>query len=150
MVDLEARLRARRAVLDRYLQLLARADDVGEILAVETKVAETQEAIEAAEGQLRALRDRVGLSTLEVTISDGELGALAAGPPFLRRLGEAFSVGLAGVADLALGVVVLWPLWLLGAAAFFGLRPVLRRRRIRRDTIPTGPVGAPPPAVSAA
>jgi hypothetical protein len=150
MVDVEARLRARRAVLDRYLQILARADEVGEILAVESKVAETQEAIEAAEGQLRALRDRVGLSTLEVTISDGEAGALAGGPPFLRRLGDAFEAGLAGVADLALAVVALWPLWLVGTALFFALRPALRRRRVRRETIPTGPVGAPPPAMPAA
>ncbi len=142
-VDLEARLRARRAVLDRYLQLLSRADEVGEILAVETKVAETQEAIEVADGQLRALRDRIGLSTMEVTISDGDPSVLASGPPFMRRLREAFSVGLSGLADLALGLVSLWPVWLVGAALWMWLRPFLRRRRV------VAPPVAPPPVPAA-
>jgi hypothetical protein len=128
-VDLEARLRARRAVLDRYLVLLARADDVAEILAVEARVAETQEAIEVAEGQLRALRDRVGLSTIELTISDDAPSALAGGPPFMRRVREAFAVGLAGVENLAVGIVALWPAWLILAAMGLALRALLRRRR---------------------
>lgn len=139
VADLEARLRARRAVRDRYLQLLASADEVGEILAVEAKVAETQEAIEVAEGQLRTLADRVTLATLNVTVSDEAPGVLAGAEPFGRRLGEAFAAGLAGLAELALGVVVLWPVWLLGVALVLGLRPVLRRRRVR----PVVPVPAP-------
>jgi hypothetical protein len=138
VVDLEARLRARRAILDRYLQLLARADDVGEILAVETKVAETQEAIEVAEGQLRSLRDRIGLSTIDVTISDGDVGLLADSPPFTRRLREAFAVGLAGVAEFALGLVALWPAWLIGGALFVVVRSALRRRRVAPAAAPAG------------
>ncbi|HLA63486.1 MAG TPA: DUF4349 domain-containing protein [Rhodothermales bacterium] len=150
MVDLEARLRARRAVLDRYLQLLARADEVGEILAVEAKVAETQESIEAAEGQLRGLGDRVSLATINVTVSDGDQGAIASGPPFLRRIGDAFGDGLEGMAGLAVGLVTLWPLWLIAAALFFGLRALLRRRRVSRASIPTAPVPVVPVPVAPA
>jgi len=150
-VDLEARLRARRAVLDRYLVLLARADDVGEILAVEARVAETQEAIESAQGQLRSLRDRVGLSTIEVSLTDGEPWAIGGGPPFVRRLREAFATGLAGVADLALALVALWPVWLVGGLMFAMLRPWLRRRRLPANTgaAPAGPGTGAPPAPAA-
>ena len=84
------------------------------------------------------------VTPIAVTVSDGEPGVLATGPGFGRRLGEAFEAGLAGAGGLVLGVVALWPLWLIGAALFFGLRPVLRRSRARYRA----QASAPPPSLA--
>ena len=109
-VDLEARLRARRAVEARYEAILARAGSVEDVLAVEARLAETREAIEVADGQLRGLRDRVALSTVTLTISEESPTGLTDGPGFLSRLGGAFGEGWDVFLSLVVGLVGLWPL----------------------------------------
>ncbi len=125
-VDLEARLAARRAVADRLTTLLARANSVTDVLAVQTQLAEVQEEIEAAEAQLRYLRNQVALSTITLTLFEESSTGVLAGPSFVSRLGRAFAAGWDGVIEVLVGVVVLWPLWVLGVAA------VLLYRRLRR------------------
>ncbi len=130
-VDLEARLRARRAVEARYQEILARANTVEEVLAVEARLGETREAIEAAEGRLRYLRDQVGLSTITLVLTQRTATALA-GPGFFGRLGDAFRNGWNGLTEATLTFAALWPLWLVGAALWFASRPLRRRLRTRR------------------
>lgn len=130
-VDLEARLRARRAVAERLMALLNRADTVEEILAVQTQLAQVQEEIEAAEGQLRYLRNQVALSTITLTIFEASSTGVASGIPFGRQLAEAFSTGWTGVKELVIGLVALWPLWVL-VALFVPAYRRLRRRRMAR------------------
>src|SRR5690606_33897713 len=124
--DLEARLRARRAVAERLTELLARADTVEEILAVQTQLAQVQEEIASAEGQLRYLRNQVALSTITLTIFEESATGVASGSPFFTRIGDAFAVGWEGVQELAVGLVALWPLW-----ALLALLVPLYRRHVR-------------------
>lgn len=132
-VDLEARLGARRAVAERLTALLARASTVEEILAVQTQLAEVLEEIESAEGQLRYLRNQIGLSTITLTIFEESATGVAVGTPFFRRLGDAFAVGWEGVKALLLAVVAFWPLWLLAALLWPLWRRLERRRKARRS-----------------
>lgn len=66
-VDVQARLKAKKAVEQRYLDLLNKAHSVGDILQVENELARLREEIEATEGRLRYLKDQVSLSTLTIT-----------------------------------------------------------------------------------
>ena len=129
-VDLEARLRARRAVEARYEAILARAASVEDVLAVEARLAETREAIEVADGQLRGLRDRVALSTVMLTISEESPTGLTDGPGFLSRLGGAFGEGWDVFLALLVGLVAVWPLAILVPLG------VWLWRRFRRRTSP--------------
>jgi hypothetical protein len=131
-VDLEARLRARRAVAERLTALLQRADTVEEILAVQTQLAAVQEEIESAEGQLRYLRNQIALSTITLTIFEESATGVAAGSPFGSQLGDAFAAGWEGVQALVLAAVALWPLWILAALFVPLLRRLERRRKARR------------------
>ena len=130
--DLEARLRARRAVEARYTEILARAGSVEDVLAVEARLAETREAIEIAEGQLRGLRDRVALSTISLTLTERSATGITNGPGFGSRLAEAFAAGWDVMLGLVVGLVSLWPLWIAGALGVWAWRAV-RRRSGHRD-----------------
>lgn len=82
-VDLEARLGALRATRDQFLAVLAEAEAIGDILAVQDRINFVNVEIEALEGQRRYLEDQSTFGTLHVTI--GEPGAeqrveLAAAP----------------------------------------------------------------------
>ena len=131
-VDLEARLGARRAVADRLAALLARANSVEDVLAVQTQLAQVQEGIEAAEAELRFLRNQVALSTITVTLLEESATGLLAGPSFLSRLGDAFETGWEGMQALAVVAVALWPFWLLVALLVPVVRRLERRRKTRR------------------
>ncbi|OZC04402.1 DUF4349 domain-containing protein [Rubricoccus marinus] len=120
-VDVEGRLRARRAVEAQYVTLLSRASDVEEVLAVQTALAEVREEIESAEGRLRFLRDRAALSTVTLTLYESSPTGISAGPGFFSRLADGFGDGWEVFLGFLVGIVTLWPFWIvlgLGVWAF--------------------------------
>ena len=66
--DLETRLRNDRALRDRLQQLLARAKDVKDVLAIETELNRIQSQIETEQAQFERLKGQVELSGLDVTL----------------------------------------------------------------------------------
>lgn len=65
-VDLEARLRAKNELEKRYLELLTQAKNVKEMLDIERELSKIREEIEAKEGRLNYLKDRVSISTVQI------------------------------------------------------------------------------------
>ena len=65
-IDLEARLKAKRALEKRYMELLSKAKNVKEILEVERELSKIREAIEAKQGRLQYLQNKVSLSTINI------------------------------------------------------------------------------------
>lgn len=66
-VDAEARLKSKKAVEQRYLDLLKQARSVPEIVQVEEQLRILREEIEAKEGRLKYLNDQVSYSTIRLT-----------------------------------------------------------------------------------
>lgn len=76
-VDLEARLANARNVRERYLQLLAQAENVTAALAVEKELERVNGEIEAMEGKLAKLTHLVELATIRIELDEKErLGPL--------------------------------------------------------------------------
>jgi hypothetical protein len=129
-LDLESRLKTKREVRDRYIDILRnRAQKVEDILEAEDKIRVITEEIEAREGRLRYLRDQVSLSTLTVTLYETqeyrETGD-AYTRSFFGRIGSAFAFGWSLIQEIVLGVISLWPVLLvIGLVIYF-----YRRRRV--------------------
>ena len=129
-LDIETRLANKRSYLERYRELLKRAGTIKEILEVEEQVRKLEEEIESAEGRLRYLDDRVGYSTLELKISTEYKYSPAPKNRFWEDLKQAFSGGWQAVVSLVLGLLYLWPLWIVAGILLFVF---LRRRKRRRQ-----------------
>jgi hypothetical protein len=133
-VDLEARIKAQRAVEDQYLTVLKEAKAIHDILEVEQKLGEVRTEIERAEGRRRFLENQTKLSTLTVHLARHIEAIEATGPGFgnsLRRAGlDAVDVSIAIVngAIRVLGVLVPVVV-LMGAPGWLLVRFLLRRRR---------------------
>ncbi len=112
-IDLESRLNTKRAVRDRYLEILVKkAVKVEDILAAEDKIRHITEEIEAKEGQLRYLRDRVNLSTLNVHLYQTQTYREAPATykkSFGQQLAAAFVQGSRLFTNLLLALVSGWP-----------------------------------------
>jgi hypothetical protein len=136
-VDLEARLKAQRAVEEQYLAILKDAKSIPDILAVQQKLGEVRTEIERAEGRRRFLDSQTSLSTFTVHLAKHIEAVDASGPGFgtsIRKAGrDAVDVAIAIVNGAIRLIGVLAPVaLLLGLPAYLALRVVVRRRRRSR------------------
>jgi hypothetical protein len=137
-VDLEARLKAQRAVEAQYLAILKDAKTIPDILAVQQKLGEARTDIERAEGRRRFLDSQTSLSTLTVHLAKHIEAVDASGPGFgtsvRKAAGDAVDVAIAIVNGVIRLIGVLAPVaLLLGLPAYLVVRTVVRRRRRSRQ-----------------
>jgi hypothetical protein len=134
-VDLEARIRAQRAVEEQYVSILKEAKTIPDVLAVQQKLGEARTEIERAEGRRRYLESQTNLSTITVHLAR-HIDAVDAGAPgFGRSISEAghdaVAVGIAIVNGAIRLVGVLLPVGLLvGVPGWLLVRTWRRRRRV--------------------
>lgn len=100
-IDIEARLKAHRALEDQFLEIMKRANSVADAMNVQRELANVRAEIEKIEGRKRFLEDQVGLSTIKLRIQT-PAAISASGAGFGQRLIESVSTGF----DAALGFVL--------------------------------------------
>ena len=129
-IDIETRLKSKRAVVERYQQLLQQAKDVEDVLAVEENLRKVTEEIESTEAQLRYLSNQIGQSTLHLSFYEPVDRVSSTGPSFLKRIGNALKGGWQVLLNVVIFFFEIWPftlLIILGTALF------LRRRKKRMN-----------------
>ncbi len=131
-VDIESRLATKRAVRERYLEVLRnRAQTAEDILNAEDKIRVVTEEIEAQEARLRALRDRVAYSTIRVELYQQkevrELPEDTYRVSFWHQVGRAFGNGWDLIKGGVLVLVTVWPLWVIVPLLVYGWRRWRRR-----------------------
>ncbi|WP_452227247.1 DUF4349 domain-containing protein [Lacinutrix cladophorae] len=118
-IDIEARLKAKKTLENRYLELLSKAKNVKEILEIERELSTIREAIEAKQGRLKYLQSKVSLSTLNIEFykQTAESGVTIS---YGTKMGNAIKSGFNGISLFFLGVLHIWPfILILGIAIFF-------------------------------
>ncbi|MCA8965047.1 MAG: DUF4349 domain-containing protein, partial [Planctomycetes bacterium] len=130
LVDLEARLGVQRDVANRYRELIARAADIGEVIALQRELTKVLADTDSMAGQLHALGENVAMSRLTIRCrARGRLVA-ALDDGFGEGFGEGFRNALAagwhGSVRVLIGATYVWPLWILAASVLLIAR--LRRR----------------------
>lgn len=128
-VDIEARLKNKRQLEEKYRELLKRAGNMETILQIEAEISGIREDIESTEGRLRYLNSQVNYSTLTVTYYEEKP---AAGFKFGEKMVNAVSNGGTGFLWFMISLVELWPLWIVGLALFFVIRNMIRRYKQKK------------------
>jgi hypothetical protein len=129
-VDVEARIKTKMEVRDKYRAMLSSAKTVEDILKIENELRVIQEELESRQARLTFLQSQVSFSTL--TVSFFEVRPDFGTPhskSFLTRVGEGLGKGWSGFQSFLVGVVYLWPFLLLTAV---GLALFRRWRKNRR------------------
>lgn len=117
-VDINARLKAKREVRDRYIEVLkTKTGTVKDIIEAEEAIRVITEEIEAKEGRLRYLNDRIDLSTVTITMYE-KVKFVDAPERFEKDysddVSESFGTGWEAVKVILLGFISIWPLLLVG------------------------------------
>jgi len=119
-VDLESRLKTKREVEARYMEILRkRAGTIEELFEAEKQIGALHEEIEATVSRLNFLKDQVSYSTitLEFYQTVSEVAAVEE-EPILGQFDEAFATGFAGIVNVLISLAYIWPLIIIMATAF--------------------------------
>jgi hypothetical protein len=140
-IDLEARLRTQRALEAQLLEIMKRAQEVDDAIAVQRELTTVRTEVERVEGRRRFLENQSSLSTISVTIQPP--APLVSTTGFFHSVGKAFGEGVDIAAAVTLFLIrvllALLPVALfLGVPAYFILRYLGRRLR-RRPAPPLAP-----------
>jgi hypothetical protein len=124
-LDVQARLKTKKELENRYIELLKKAQKVSEILEIEKEIGSLRLEIESIEGRLNYLKNQVGFSTLNIRFYN----SLESETGFGADVKEAFSNGWGGLIMFVLVLINLWPLLLI----FIGLIIILAIYRKRKS-----------------
>lgn len=128
-VDTEARIKAKKVLEARYLELISKAKKVSEVLEIEKELSAIREEIEAKEGQLRYMKDRIALSTINIEFYKKTEIAGGTTVSYASKMGTAVKSGFNTLSSLFLGLLYMWPFILIFVVAFIIFRKKLRKRK---------------------
>ena len=140
--DTASRLETAKIKLDRLQELLAKAENMEDIITVESAISETEYQIENLSGELRHYDALIGYSTIYVNLQETyQLSETQTAPlTFGERMSRSFRNGLRNfrstMEDLAIDLAYSWLGWLVFiavvVAAVLVVRTVHRRVKAKR------------------
>lgn len=129
-IDIDARLKAKKKLENRYLELLAKATKISEMLAIEAQLSAIREEIEAKEGQLRYLQSQVSLSTITIefykTVAEESGVTISYG----SKIWNAFKSGFYGISSFFLTLLEIWPFIIIATVLFYFIRKRFKKKNI--------------------
>jgi len=129
--DLDARIEALQASVDRLLALLASATSTTDLIAIETALSERQANLESLQAQRRYLSEQVDLSTITVDFGSEDSAPVDEPEGFVDGLAAGWNalVAFLGATLIAFGVALPW----LATIAVLALVVLLIVRGVRRS-----------------
>jgi hypothetical protein len=127
-IDIDARLKAKKVLEARYLELLKKANKVTEMLEIEKQLSAIREEIEAKEGQLRYMQSQISMSTITiefyktVAIEDG------ATISYGSKIWNAITSGFNGISSFFIGLLSIWPFLIILATGFYFIRKRFKKK----------------------
>lgn len=129
-IDLTSRLNTKRKLEARYLEILQKATKISEILEIEKQISAIREEIEAKEGQLKYLENRVSESTVTIefykTIAQKE-GVKAS---YGSKIWTAIQSGFFSLSEFLISIISLWPFIILFCVFAYFIRKRFKRKKL--------------------
>lgn len=128
-IDIEARIKAKKTLENRYLELLKKAGKVSEMLEIEKELSAIREEIEAQQGRLNYMKNRVAMSTVNIEfykITEAQADATIS---YGSKMGNAIKSGFNSLSSFFIGLLYLWPFILIFVVTLFIVRRKLKRKK---------------------
>jgi hypothetical protein len=128
-IDVEARLKTKKELESRYLELLKKAVKVEEILSIEKEIGTLRADIESIEGRLKYLNERVSLSKLTVNYYQ----KIKSPFQFSSKFGDSVKGGWRNLLWFFIGLTNLWPFIVIGAITLIIVLVVKKRKKLKNN-----------------
>lgn len=124
-LDIEARLKTKKELENRYLEILKKANKVTEILEVEKEIGKLRSDIESIEGRLKFLNNQVTISTLEVRIYE----TISTQTEFGKKFKNGFKNGWENLILFFVFLVNIWPFIVLSIGVIILIKYWRKRKK---------------------
>lgn len=144
--DLETRIANLEASTERVRSLVADADDVVQVAALENELRTRELELEQAKGQLQALDDQIDLARVTLTIRTEAQEAAETAPAPAQALATGWSAFVAAATWGLAILLILLPFLVTGAVVVIAWRALRRRYppKARTQRVPQGWTVTPP------
>jgi len=132
--DAETRIKSKKAIESRYLDILSMAKNVEEILMVESQLGNIRTEIEQAEGRLQYLKNRSNYSTINLAIYEFKVAEVKPTKPIEKpslasKIKDSIIMGWGQVESLLLLLISNWFAILLACGVgYYAKRKYLKHR----------------------
>lgn len=139
-VATESRIKALQTEEARLLELLAQAENMNDLLTIESRLTEVRTALEQVQSQLRVYDNQVNYGTIYLTAHEVEEYTQVEEPEkesFFERIGNGFVRSLKGLwtllKEVVIFLVVYLPYWVLIGLGVFVTRKIQKIRRKKEN-----------------
>lgn len=130
--DYESRLKSKRAYLERYQEMVASAKNVKDLLEIQEQIRQLQEEIDSKEALLRNLTNEINYSTLTVDLFEYQANLSMGSNSFFAKVKTSLEFGWNLIQNIALGIIGIWPVWIVVGLVVVIIRNFRRKRRMRK------------------
>lgn len=124
-LDVESRLKNKKELEKKYLEILKKANSVKDILEVEKELGKLREDIESTEGRLKYLQNQVSFSTLNINFYKIEQNESSS---FGKKIKDGFANGFENLKGFFIGLINVWPFIILAIILVFLIRKRIKRK----------------------
>ena len=133
-VDTETRLKALETEQERLLEMMAQAENMSDLLAIESRLTEVNYQLESVASKLKTLENQVSYATVRLYITEVQEYTPVAEKTTWQRITEGFVDSLEGIWDGAVELLV----WVLANSPYLvlygliglGAVTLLRKRKV--------------------
>jgi len=112
--DVSIKLANKKLYLEKYRDMLKSAATTKDMLEIQENIRELEDEIDVSEGRLRFIDDRVNYSTLNLNLYKEKVRTSATSKVgFGSRFGDSVTEGWNSFVTFILGIISLWPFFLL-------------------------------------
>lgn len=116
-IDIEARMKTKKELENRYYEILKRAKTVKDMLEIETQLSNIREEIESMESRKKYFDNRVSYSTINLVFSE----EVYSDNGFMHQVATAVTDGWNSILQLFLVVLSWWPWLMVGVGVVLSL-----------------------------
>lgn len=127
-IDIDARLKAKKVLEARYLELLKKANKVSEMLEIEAQLSAIREEIEAKEGQLRYMQSQVSMSTISIEFYKTVANEGGATISYGSKIWNAITSGFNEISNFFIGLLSIWPFLIILAVIVYFIRKRFKKK----------------------
>lgn len=127
-IDVESRIKTKKELENRYKEILKQANKVEEILSIEKEIGQLRTEIEATEGRMRYLKDRIGFSTLTVNFYQKINSTFG----FSLKFTQGIKNGWTNLLWFMVGLVNIWPFLLIILLSIYIIRVMIRKKKQKK------------------
>ncbi|VTP86525.1 DUF4349 domain-containing protein [Sphingobacterium daejeonense] len=131
--DLQSRLKSKRAYLERYQAMVSSAKNVKELLEIQEQIRQLQEDIDSNEATYRNLSNQINYSTLTVNLFEYQANLPMGSNSFWVQIKESINFGWNIIESLILGIIGLWPVWIILGTLIFVIKKVIKKRKQNKN-----------------